>query len=110
MPRETDPVGADELARAGAVLLDVRDPAEYAAGHAPGAINVPLAELGARLDDVPSHGTVVCVCGGGGRSASATELLGVAGRDAINLAGGMRAWASEGLPVVTDDGASGSVG
>jgi rhodanese-related sulfurtransferase len=109
--RSTPEVSAPEaqaLAGAGAALLDVRQPEEWSAGHAPGAVHVPLGELPNRLSEVPP-GTVVVVCRSGARSALATDALVAAGYDARNLAGGMQAWAAAGLQVVTDDGRPGSV-
>lgn len=75
----------------------------------PLAIWIPLGELGARLDEVPTDRTVAVVCRSGGRSAAATEALRSTGIDAVNVAGGMKAWAAEGLPVVAADGLPGVV-
>ena len=101
----------DAVARAegGALLLDVREPDEWAAGHAPGAMHLPLGELGARVDELPKDRPIVAVCRVGGRSGKAAEALVNAGYDVVNLAGGMRAWDAAGQPVVTDDGAAGTV-
>jgi rhodanese-related sulfurtransferase len=107
--RELDALDADDAVASGAVLLDVREPDEFAAGHAPAAICVPLGELGERLDELAVGGTVVCVCRSGARSAAAAEALTSAGVDAINLVGGMLAWAAEGLPIVSSTGESGEV-
>ena len=109
MHRELDALDADDAVRAGAALLDVREPEEFAAGHAPGARSVPLGQLGQRLDELTGSHTVVCVCRSGSRSATAAEALVAAGYDAINLVGGMLAWAAEGLPIVTASGAAGGV-
>ncbi len=106
---QLDPIQADELVRTGAVLLDVREADEFAAGHAPGAAHLPLGLLGARVDELAGAGPIVCVCRSGGRSDSAATALRASGYDARNLAGGMRAWAAEGLPVVREDGTPGSV-
>ena len=100
---------ADALTRAGALLLDVREPAEWRAGHAPGALHIPLGELEDRLRDLPRDQTVVVACRSGGRSARATTVLTRSGFHALNLDGGMRAWASVGLAVQTDDGEPGTV-
>jgi rhodanese-related sulfurtransferase len=89
------------------VLLDVREADEWAAGHAPGATHVPLSGL--TPDTVPAGTTVLCVCRTGGRSGKATEALRNIGIDAVNVAGGMSAWAACGLPVVRDDGRPGTV-
>ena len=113
MPKESVPeVDAAEGRRrveGGALLLDVREPDEWTAGHAPEARLIPLGQVQARLAELPKDRTIVAVCRSGGRSASVTEALTAWGYDAVNLAGGMRAWAAAGLPVVTDDGAPGAV-
>jgi rhodanese-related sulfurtransferase len=94
---------------AGVVLLDVREHDEWEAGHAPGATHIPLATLPERVTDVPVGQRVVCICRSGNRSARAVAFLHHHSIDAVNLAGGMRAWDSSGLPVVTDRGSPGSV-
>jgi rhodanese-related sulfurtransferase len=101
---EVDPEEAASLIADGAYLLDVREPDEWEAGHAPEAHHIPLGDLEARYQELPSDTTIVCVCRGGGRSARAAAALSTVGISAINLAGGMRAWESSGLPVVADDG------
>lgn len=81
------------------MVLDVRQPAEWAGGHIDGALFITGAELPARLDEVPTGRPVAVVCGSGYRSAVAASLLSRAGRkDAVNLTGGMSAWRSAGLP------------
>ncbi|MGV8966418.1 MAG: rhodanese-like domain-containing protein [Cellulomonas sp.] len=84
---------------AGTTLVDVREQNEWDAGHAPGAVHVPLGELIARVGELPA-GRLLVVCQLGGRSARATEWLNGAGYDAVNLSGGMVDWARAGLPVV----------
>jgi DMSO/TMAO reductase YedYZ molybdopterin-dependent catalytic subunit/glyoxylase-like metal-dependent hydrolase (beta-lactamase superfamily II) len=86
----------------GAVLLDVREPSEWAAGHAPQAVLMPMGEVHARRDELLPDTRIVVVCRSGGRSAAITSALRARGHDAVNLAGGMSAWAAAGLPVVTD--------
>jgi rhodanese-related sulfurtransferase len=94
---------------AGAILVDVREPAEWAAGHAEGARHIPLAQLGQRQRELPVGRPVITVCRSGARSARAATLLAEQGRDASNLDGGMRAWAAAGLSVVTEGGLPGAV-
>lgn len=94
---------------AGALLLDVREPEEWEAGHAPGARHVPLGQLPDRLAELEGAGRIVVICRSGGRSALATEWLSTAGFDAANLVGGMQEWAHAGRAVVTDDGGPGRV-
>ena len=96
-------IDIDELARrhaAGAFVLDVRNPDEYVAGHVPGAVLIPLPELGDRWQEVP-EGDVLVICKSGARSAKAVEALNGAGRTTVNVAGGTMAWIDAGRPVVT---------
>ncbi len=92
---------APELARERERLtvLDVREEQEYAAGHVPGAVWIPLGELPARLAEVPD-GPVATICASGFRSSTAASLLEAAGRsDLTNVWGGTTAWMQAGLPV-----------
>jgi rhodanese-related sulfurtransferase len=91
------------------VFLDVREPHEWEAGHAPGAIWIPLADLERARTEVPFNREVVCICRSGGRSTRAVEALISWGFRASNLAGGMKAWEAAGLAVVRDDGSAGTV-
>jgi len=93
----------------GALLLDVREPHEWQAGHAPKARHIPLAQLPHRAGELPANKPIVTVCRSGNRSARAAAILAGTGRDASNLAGGMHAWARAGLPVVAKGGGSGRV-
>ncbi|HXW81063.1 MAG TPA: rhodanese-like domain-containing protein, partial [Acidimicrobiales bacterium] len=94
------PLAAKALIDAGALLLDVREPAEWQAGHAPEAWLVPMGQVSQRRGELPSDRQIVVVCRSGGRSAAVTESLREWGLDAVNLEGGMLAWAAAGLPVV----------
>lgn len=97
------------LVEAGAVLVDVREPDEWQAGHSPDAELIPLGELAARTGDLSPDRRIVAICRSGGRSERATGFLRAQGFDAVNFAGGMRAWAAAGFDVVTDDGGPGAV-
>lgn len=108
-PPEIGPQEARALLDAGAYLLDVREPDEWAAGHADEATHIPLGELEQRYREVPLDRTVVCVCRSGVRSAQAAAALAGVGYDAVNLTGGMRAWAAARLPFVDASGAPGRV-
>ncbi|MFH5821047.1 rhodanese-like domain-containing protein [Georgenia sp. AZ-5] len=92
----------------GYVLLDVREQDEWDAGHAPGAVHIPMGELPVRVDDIP-EGDLLVVCRSGGRSARSVAWLNQAGFDAYNVDGGMKAWERAGLPLTTDDGAAPTV-
>lgn len=83
---------ARERVANGALLLDVRTPAEFSERHIPGAVNVPVQELGARLRELgPKHRPIVVYCRSGARSAAATQLMRRAGYDVLDI-GGMGNW------------------
>ena len=89
----------------GAYLLDVREPDEWAAGHAPGAHHVPMMEVPARMAEVPTDAEVVVVCRSGGRSGQVTSWLMGNGWDNVrNLDGGMHSWAAAGREIVSENG------
>ncbi|PRB12944.1 FAD-dependent oxidoreductase [Microbacterium sp. MYb62] len=81
----------DHVRQAGATLIDVRSPSEFAAGAIPGAVNLPLDELRDRLDDLP-EGSLIVHCQVGLRGHIATRLLRQHGLDVRNLDGGYRTW------------------
>ncbi|GAA2093244.1 rhodanese-like domain-containing protein [Microlunatus panaciterrae] len=81
----------------GWMLLDVRTEAEWAQGRIEGSTHIPLDQLVARLGEIDDQ--VVCICAVGGRSARATAFLLAQGKEAVNLDGGVQAWAAEGLPL-----------
>jgi hydroxyacylglutathione hydrolase len=92
------------LAATGGVLLDVREPEEYAGGHVPGAVSLPQAELASRLDTVPHDRPVFLVCQGGFRSLRAAQFLRQVGYErVVNVAGGTSAWQEAGKPLVVPD-------
>ncbi len=85
---------AHSLVKQGALLLDVRTPAEFASGHVSGAKNIPVQELGSRLEDLPSKGkSVVVYCRSGARSSAAASMLKKVGYDVHDL-GAMSNWNS----------------
>jgi len=89
----------------GAYLLDVREPDEWAAGHAPGAHHLPMMEIPARMAEVPTDVEVVVVCRSGGRSGQVTSYLMGNGWDNVrNLDGGMQVWAASGREVLSENG------
>jgi rhodanese-related sulfurtransferase len=93
-----------------AYLLDVRDPDEWEAGHAPDATHVPMMQIPARMAELPDDRDVVVVCRVGARSAQVVSFLMAHGHArAANLDGGMYAWEAAGRPVVTADGTPGYV-
>lgn len=83
-------------------LLDVRNHDEWSAGHAPGAQLSPLRDLGTSLGNVSIDERIAVVCRSGGRSSQAVEFLRDQGYDAVNVEGGMQAWAEAGKPMVSE--------
>ncbi|QLG12175.1 rhodanese-like domain-containing protein [Deinococcus sp. D7000] len=95
------PQGAQTLIKSGAVLLDVRNPAERRSAFIPGSLHIPLDQLPARIGTLPQNKTIICQCASGMRSAQATRILKDAGLDARNLGGGIAAWRGAGLPTTS---------
>ena len=88
-----------------AYLLDVREPDEWEAGHAPGAHHLPMMEVPARLAEIPTDQEVVVVCRSGGRSGQVVSYLMGNGWDNVrNLDGGMQSWAAAGRDMISTDG------
>lgn len=102
---EMEPVAAAELldrARKGLVtVLDVRPAEEFEAGHLPGAVNIPIEQLGKRLGELPKRREVVAYCRGPYclMSFEAVELLRKKGHKARRLENGLPEWRLAGLPV-----------
>lgn len=90
----------------GAIVIDVREPSEYDAGHVPGAVHIPLGEVPERVAEIPGHEPVYLICALGGRSLRAAEHLAGLGHQVINVAGGTKAWIDAGHPTVSGDSPS----
>ncbi len=84
-----------------AVLVDVRTPAEFADGHAQGAINIPLNELPQRSRELERYADTCMICASGSRSLVATQVLASLGVpcSVVNIEGGTAAWYRAGLPM-----------
>lgn len=89
----------------GAFVLDVREHDEWAAGHIPGAMHIPLGELNLRHQEIGQDQELYVICRSGGRSARAAQALAGAGWDARNVSDGMMGWQAAGRPMVADSGA-----
>jgi len=85
-------------------LLDVREPDEWAVGHAPEATHIPLGDLSQRTAEIPVDQTIYVICRSGNRSGRAAQALNKAGWTAVNVAGGMQDWAAVGLPMISESG------
>lgn len=97
--KEVTPVEGQKMIAAGALLIDVREPNEYAEVHADGATLLPLSELETRYAELPKDRPLLMICRSGARSARAGEFLLAKGySDVTNLAGGTLAWVEADLP------------
>lgn len=101
---EIDTAAAKEQLQS-SLILDVREPSEYAAGHLPGAINIPRGVLEFKIDATPEfqgkrQESIIVYCQTGGRSALAAHALNQLGyNQAVSMAGGFKAWSESGLPL-----------
>ena len=95
----TDAAGLEAAIRAGAQLVDVRERAEYVAGHVPGARLIPMGQLPSRLGELDRGRPVLLVCATGNRSGAMAGVVAAAGFDAVNVAGGTEAWVASGRAV-----------
>ena len=97
---EVDPVEARSRQSGGALLIDVREPDEWAAGHAVGARHIPLGQLHRHVEKLPRDCEILFICRSGRRSAVAVSEARRAGlANALNVRGGTLAWVQAGLPV-----------
>ncbi|HSK27622.1 MAG TPA: rhodanese-like domain-containing protein [Jiangellales bacterium] len=101
MAREITQSEFATLHAAGGLVLDVRQPVEYVAGHVPGALLVPLAQLPRRYHELPADRPVAVICATGNRSLVAADFLTAQGVEAVSVAGGTSAWQRAGRPVVS---------
>lgn len=106
-PQHDIPTVTADQVPVGAVLLDVREDPEWAAGHIEGSIHVPMNTIPQRLADSPdifhAEAGLVIVCRVGGRSAQVTAWLQNQGLEALNLQGGVTEWISTGRALVRED-------
>lgn len=88
----------------GASILDVREDYEWVAGHAEGALHIPMDQLPARLEELDPDDDLFVICRTGGRSFRVVQWLVGQGYSAVNVAGGMDMWLEAGKPMVSDNG------
>jgi hydroxyacylglutathione hydrolase len=100
VPEIDAPEAPEWIASRSAVVVDVREPAEYDGGHLPGAASIPQCQLADRLGEVPRDREVLVVCAGGVRSLRSAQFLKQAGFERVtSMRGGTSRWIAAGLPV-----------
>jgi len=97
--REIDVADLEAALRDGATLVDVREPAEYAEGHVPGAVLLPMNQLPTRVEELDSSSALHVICASGNRSAAMCDFLTATGLVAVNVTGGTAAWIRSGRSV-----------
>lgn len=98
-PGRVNPLEAKALVDGGALIVDVRTPAERQSLRIPGSKALPLHDLEARYEALPRDRDIILQCASGNRSAGAARFLASHGYRAHNLSGGIAAWQQAGLPV-----------
>lgn len=107
--QESAAIGVDEarcrLDTGDALLVDVREPDEWRAGHVAGATHIPLGTIASRASALPTDREILVICRTGNRSAMAQERLAQAGfTNVTNVTGGVTAWMEQGFPITTGEG------
>ena len=101
MSRPTPEITLEDFAAAqqDGTTVDVRERGEYAQGHVPGAVLVPMSQLASRLGELDRSSRIHVICASGNRSKAMTDLLVAQGFDAVSIAGGTQAWIASGRAV-----------
>ena len=100
LPQITVQQASAELTQKSIEVIDVRRPQEYAVGHVPHARSVPLSELAAHIQELPTDRPIAVICASGYRSSIATSLLERMGfKSVLNIVGGTKAWETSGFPL-----------
>ena len=90
------------------MILDVREPEEFARGHVPKAMNLPQADLATRLEELPRDRPIMTICQSGMRSLRSAQFLRQQGfEQVVSVAGGTAEWRASGRPVEATDATSG---
>lgn len=100
--KSIDPAQAQAMFRQGTLILDVREPHEYAEAHAPGSLLVPLGQIPVRANEFRAfeNRPIILICRSGKRSGAAAEMLAQMGfKSVYNVQGGIIAWEKAGLPL-----------
>ncbi len=95
-------ISINDMAQAlsdGATVVDVREAGEYAEGHVPGVVHIPMGHLPSRITELDKGEPVYVICASGNRSAAMSDFLVAAGFQAASVAGGTAAWARAGRAI-----------
>jgi rhodanese-related sulfurtransferase len=104
-PQEISVSQAAAKRQAGAFILDVRQPEEWADAHIPGSTLIPLGDLEDRINEVPKDQEIVVVCRSGNRSAQGRDILKQAGFTQVtSMAGGLNEWKADGYETASGGG------
>ena len=110
IPAQLPTIDVNDVDTNGSVmLLDCREDDEWQAGRVDGAVHIPMAQLPSRIDEVSDAKAIVCICRSGNRSGKVTAWLLNKGYTAMNMTGGMKAWAAAGRDVAGTGGSAGTV-
>ncbi len=101
MVTQADVLQLQKALAAGAVVIDVREPFEFASGHVPGAVSMPMHLVPLKLDELPKERNLYVICAAGNRSWQVAHFLGERGISVVNVNGGTMAWHAAGLPIET---------
>lgn len=85
--------------RESGLTIDVRERSEYAQGHVPGALHMPMGQLPSRLGEIDRSARINVICASGNRSKAMTDLLTSQGFDAVSVSGGTQGWIDSGRAV-----------
>ncbi len=101
MSQQTPEISIEDYAaeRDHGTTVDVRERAEFAQAHVPGAVLLPMGQLASRLGEIDRSSRVHVICASGNRSKAMTDLLVAQGFDAVSVAGGTQAWIASGRAV-----------
>ncbi len=84
----SEEVDLKQLNKDGAIIIDVRSPAEFKSGHLPASKNIPLQQMSSNLDSLNPHKPIIVCCASGVRSGSAKRMLNKAGFEKVYNGGG----------------------
>lgn len=101
---EVSAAEAKQIVESGAAVVDVRTDVEFSAGHIPGAVHIPVADVQQRASELSKEQPVLIYCRSGNRSGPVADAFAASGYDAHSIEGGLVAWQEAGLELDPADG------